>query len=170
MKKKTTQRRSPKQVSWREGYRAKIKAEVAHRELERIRKLNGGALTAEIIVKEAKKKRSPLHPEVIREGETEAAEKWWAHRARNVMNAVRVVYHEAPKVKASYVHVVTEVKEAPKPQKVYRETRDILEDPVYRDQLLAEAFRELAAFRAKYAGLSELAAVFQAFDGLADAM
>ena len=50
--------------AWRSGYHAKIAADVAGRELERIRKKNKGTLTADLVAAEAKPKSNPLHPQV----------------------------------------------------------------------------------------------------------
>ena len=51
----------------------------------------------------------------------------------------------------------------------YRTTEDLLKDPVERDRLMSRAIKELAAFRNRYAGLSELAVVFSAIDDVAAA-
>lgn len=155
---------SYKSIKWREGSRFSVDAEVASQELDRIREANGGELLPADIVKEAAKKRNPLHNEFDWDDKS-AANKFREERARGLVRSLIVIRKEAPKVEARKYELTysTEVPDQGQPQRqCYRTTEEILQNPVERDRLLARAIRELAAFRDRYAGLSELAVVFAA--------
>lgn len=68
---------------------APIEADVVGEELERIR-LKTGRLTPDVVVKEARLKKSPIHA-AFEWDDTLAGEKYRLHQARNIIRAVRVV-------------------------------------------------------------------------------
>jgi len=154
-----------KTVMWKRGYRNKIKAEVAFKELEKIKASNNDVLTAGIVLLSAKKVRSPLHKQ-FEWDDTAAAEEYRLGQARLMMRCVEVVYTQAPSVAPQrHYSVVTEqvTHDAPE-RKVYRSTAEILADPVARDEMLGNAIRDAISFRRKYAAMQELAQVFHAMD------
>ena len=150
---------------WRKGYHGKIDATVAATELDKIKDDNGGVLTAGIVVQKAKSKRSKLHP-AFEWDDAKAADEFRLNQARNMMNSIEVVYPEHPKQRpVRKYHVVTEKPKMDQPaRKVYQTTREIMQDPIMRDEVLANAIREALSFRRKYAELQELAGVFAALD------
>lgn len=153
-----------KEIKWREGSRFSVDAKIASVELDRIRDKQDGELRPADVVAEASKKRNPLHPEFDWDDES-AANKYREDRARTMIRSIVVIRKEAPKVVARKYEATysRETREEGQPQKqCYRTTEEILSDPIERDRLLARAIKELGAFRERYAGLSELAVVFQA--------
>ena len=83
-----------------------------------------------------------------------------------MLRSIQVIYPESPKQKPSRQYmVVTEAAKQGQPErKVYRTTKEIMQDPIARDEVLGNAIREAISFRRKYAELSELANVFVAMD------
>jgi len=159
-------------VKWAGGTRFKVDAEVALDCLEKVREDNDGSITADVVVYEAEKEQSPIHEE-FEWIDTIAAHEHRKYTARTMIRSLHVVREEAPNVEArQYELQVTTKDQAIKlgiPQRSYRTTEDILADPIERDRLIARAIRDLAAFRSRYAGLSELAVVFSAIDDVAAA-
>jgi hypothetical protein len=157
------------EIKWKQGARFSIDPEEAHACIEKVRLKKGGSIEAADVVAEAKKKTSPLHPEFEWDDKV-AAHQHRLHRARVMMASVVVVREEAPDVESRQyeVRVKTraEADAAGEPVRVFQTTEQILEDPVQRDRFLARAFAELASFRSRYAGLSELAQVFTAIEDL----
>jgi len=129
-------------------------------ELEKIRTANGGFLTPEAVVSVAKDEDNPLHPYFTWD-DTEAAHKWRLEQARKLIRlSVTIVKQDTQPVRA-YVSLLND-----RGKNGYRATIDVLNDEDLRDQLLHCALRELAAFRNKYAVLSELAELFEVADRL----
>lgn len=155
------------EIKWRAGARFKTDPYKVHEVLERVRKKGGGNLDPELVVEVASKPRSPIHKEFEWDDAT-AAHEHRVERARNMIRCIHVIREEAPEVEARAYEVrrlpAEEGEAAAKPRNVYQTTEDILADPLARDRLLARAMGELAAFRERYAGLSELAVVFAALD------
>ena len=151
-------------ISWSRGYRAKIKPEVAHTALEKIREKNGN-LTAGMVLLEAKKARNPLH-KAFEWDDSTAAEEFRLEQARRMLRSIEIVYTELPKTPLRQYEVVTEPAKKDSPErKVYKTVEEILEDPTTRDELLGRAIRDAITFRKKYHALSELSQVFAELDG-----
>ncbi len=74
---------------WRKGYAAKVKADVAAAEMERIRGKHG-SLTAEVVVDESRPEAAPLHPE-FEWDDFKAAEHYRTYQARTMIRAIEVV-------------------------------------------------------------------------------
>lgn len=144
---------------WRAGHCRTVPAQVAGEHLEELRVEHSG-LTARVVVDDAKRPESPLHPEFEWDDE-QAADEWRLHQARNIMNAMIAVLGEGmeqPRETRAFV-VVTE-----NHQDRYTSVAVALTDPAFRQQVLARAFREFEALRRKYAELEELATIFKAID------
>lgn len=155
---------------WVKGYGAKISADVAHKELERIRDENDGELTADLVVNAAKDKGSPLNPQVFDKGVKAAATEYYKSNARKMIRSIVIVRPEMPEVKPRAYSVVREEPSAvvaSRKASIYSSTEDALQDPEYRQYVLASALRDAASWRKKYAALSELAKIFTAIDEVA---
>ncbi len=80
------------------------------------------------------------------------------------------IHTEGPPTRVYESITVVEVKEEsdtpPKESKVFRRTSDIMADPVARDDLLAQAIKDAASWRRRYAGLQELAKIYAAIDSV----
>jgi len=159
-------------VKWAGGARFKVGADVALDCLEKIREENDGSITADGVVEEAEKEESPIHEE-FEWSDSIAAHEHRKYTARTMIRSLHVVREEAPNVEARQyeLRVATKDKAIKSgiPQRCYRTTEDILADPIERDRLIARAVQDLATFRSRYAGLSELAVVFSAIDDVAAA-
>ena len=92
-----------------------------------------GSLTSENVLKEAKKKRHPLHPHFDWD-DTEAANRWRVHQSNMMISQARITItdHEEKKV-----HAFVSVSKQGKREFVY--TADALEDK----QLLFQIFSQL---------------------------
>ena len=160
------------EIKWKDGSRFKLAPGKAHAVIERVRKRGNGNITPDAVVEEAKKPRSHLHPEFEWDDEI-AAHEHRMERARTLIRSIMVVRAEAPEVTARAYEVRLAAPDPDKPgtqpSKVYQTTEDILADPIARDRLLGRALSELAGFRQRYAGISELAVVFNAINDVSNA-
>jgi hypothetical protein len=131
-------------------------------ELRRIANENDGILKPEDVVEAARPKDSPLHSQ-FEWSNTEAANKWRIHQARNLIR-VTVEWLNVPG-KAEPVEIRPFVSLTPDRKNEgggYRDTLVVLRSKESREQLLADALAELRAIEDKYAALQELAEVFAA--------
>jgi len=151
------------EVFWKNGARIKVDAVVAHKELERIRKKNGGALDAEAIVEAAKVKKCPLHDE-FEWDDTIAAHQFRLVRGREIFRYLVVSYDDAPEGASPVRCYSAERQEGPK--HTYSRTEDILADPDRRALLLQESLMKLMQWRRQYRSLNELAIIFRSHDEL----
>lgn len=127
-----------------------------------------GPVTPERVVKSAKPKSSPLH-DAFTWDDSEAAHKWRLEEASYLVRAVVVVDEDdgQPPVRAFVnVHQEDESEQDSTRKGVYVSTERALTTPSYREQVLASALRDLAAFRNRYRELKELARVFTAADAV----
>jgi hypothetical protein len=151
------------EIKWKDGSRGKGDATACYAELERIRGLKG-CLLPEDVVALASADNNPLHQEFTWD-DSVAADKFRKEEARSLMRSIRVVYAEAPTIPTRAYHVTTQrVKPDEKPRAVYQSVKEILADPIAKDELLSRAIRDALAFRKAYHALSELAQVFKAMD------
>lgn len=150
-------------ITWSKGYRAKVKAEIAHRELEKLREKNG-SLTAGLVLLEASKARSPLH-KAFEWDNGIAAEEYRLEQARRMLRSIEITYVELPKTPLRQYEIVTQPAKNDTPErKVYEPVEKIMKDPVLRDELLGRAIRDAISYRKKYHALSELSQVFAELD------
>ena len=160
-------------IKWRQGATARIDAGECYQALEGIREKNNGDLTTELVVEAARPRGSVLHQQVFDRVQKLAAEAYYKTRARETLRALVVVYvDEQDQAKKSIpVNVYSTVgeldTETGRIAKVYSSTEEGMQEPARREYILAEALRELALFRKKYAALSELEVVFASIDQVA---
>jgi hypothetical protein len=123
-----------------------------------------GTVTPEGLVLSAEDETNPLH-KAFTWDDSIAATKYRLEQARLVMRSIEVVYTEAPEVKSRLYRVTSAPATETKPaRKVYKTVKEILADPIARDELLSQAIRDALAFRKAYSELSELAKVFKVMD------
>lgn len=163
-----------REIRWRSGSSGRISAEACYEELDRIRHENEGDLTAEIVVEEARPSDSVLHPQIFDLGQKRAAEEYYRERARHTMRALVVVYQNETATQApetiqvrAFSTVEQKLGESGRVTQIYSSTEEALQDPTRREYILAEAIRQVAVWRKKYAALSELATIFRAIDEIA---
>lgn len=158
-------------VVWKKGTQWKVKPEVAHREIEKIRTKNNGDVTATKVVSAAQKPRNPLHND-FEWDDQKAANEHRLDTARHMLRTLVVVREETKSDRPQRVYEVTrengEASKQGRKRKVYRTAEDIMRDPDTRAELLSRALRELISIRNRFRDLQELAVVFRAVDELVE--
>jgi len=153
------------EIRWKQGSAFKAKPEAAYKEIETIRKKNGGEVTADAVVERAKALRNPLHNDFEWDDSVAARE----HRlatARYIMRSFVVVRKEIKTDRPQRVYgVVKQPQVGPgRAKHVYQSMDDILSDVDLRSEFLSKALSELLRVRNKYRDLQELAVVMRAID------
>ena len=144
---------------WKTGSRHKVSAAVAAEVMDRLAEEN--RLNAPDLVNESRPEYAPLHPE-FEWDDSVAAEKWREEQASALIRhlVVRIEANDQEYPTRQYFMVQKELN-------TYEPIQVILKDEDKTAMLLEQAKRELQAFKAKYAGLKELADVIKAIDNVA---
>lgn len=142
---------------WKAGYRASVPAQVAGDELDRIAAINGGRITPPDVVEESRPEEAPLHP-CFEWDDWRAAELYREEQARSVIRSVYVVPDDQPEAAPQLRHVHVVLDDEP----CYVTTSRAMSDADLREQVMAQAVRDLEGWRKRYAHLEELAEVFAA--------
>jgi hypothetical protein len=127
-------------------------------ELETIRRANDGVLRPGDVVEAARDEDHPLHP-CFEWDDSEAAEKYRLVQARNL---IKVAVMVMPKTEQTYQVYVSMRSDRAEEGGGYRRVVDVVSKQETRQQLVAEALRDLEYWQRKYAMLTELAEVFEA--------
>ena len=140
---------------WRDGARYGLDAQKVGGRLARIQAKHGG-VTAELVVKDAQAKSSPLH------GGFEWDDKRAAHlhrlqEARSIIRSI-VVHHPTTESDERRVRAFVHVNEE------YEDVVTVLSVADKREVFLAQALAEAKAWRCRYEHLEELAGVFAALE------
>ena len=144
---------------WKTGSQHKVSASVAGAEMDRLKE--EGRLTASDLVEENRPDDAPLHSE-FEWDDSVAAEKFREDQAR------AMIRHLTVQIEANNTeYEVRQYFIVESASKNYEPIQLILQDEDKTAMLLEQAKRELQAFKAKYAGLKELAAVIKAIDSVA---
>lgn len=138
-----------------------------------------GRLDPELVVQEAANPDSPLHSR-FEWDDTEAARKYRNVQAGVLIRHIKItVVRQEPETKEVTLTTTREFQSLPSNRTKKGDTSDaangsyervseIMSDPDKRGEMLATALRELAAYRKRYADLTELAAVWREFDKVAE--
>jgi hypothetical protein len=145
---------------WKPGYRSRVRADVAGKAIEDVRRRNGGVVTPAVLVEAARAPRHPLH-RAFEWDDDAAAEKYREWQARSMLNSIRVVIEDNGQEQRQVVFVSVKTREV---GRAYIPTSVVVSDVDYRAQALAEAFAALEGWRRRYRHLTELAEVFEAAD------
>lgn len=128
---------------------------------------DGGRLTPENVVKEAKRRGSPLR-DYFTWDDSEAARCWRIEQAKHLIRRVRVVVIQGPQEPVrAFVNLTSDRKPGQggvAGDGLYRPIERVLDDSALRAQLVEDAMHEMRAFKNKYARLTELNEVFAAMD------
>lgn len=147
--------------AWRPGSRVSIDPQRAGRELESIRKADGGELTPQSVVDRARSANSSLHDH-FEWDDALAAEQHRLSQAGELIRSITIDVSrsniEAPKQVRAFVNVVREGR------RHYTSTLVALSDGELRAQVLAKAWADLEAWRERHAELTEFARIFSAID------
>ena len=143
---------------WKTGSRHKVSAAVAAEVMDRL--ADEDRLNAQELVDESRPEDAPLHCE-FEWDDSAAAEKWREKQAGDMIRhlVVRIEANQQEYPTRQYFMVQ-------KDANTYEPISVILKDEDKTAMLLDQAKRELQAFKAKYAGLKELAAVINAIDSV----
>ncbi len=145
---------------WKRQVAAGLDAQAVGDHLEQIRHKRKGILTPQAVVKDAKRKRSPLHS-CFEWDDTDAAVKYREDQARYLLRNVVVVFDggtENQKTARAFVTIVTD-DTLHYTSLVYAMSQEEL-----RQQIVQRAWKELGEWRERYDEYDELAAVFTAMD------
>lgn len=145
---------------WKAGSRIKINAKVAGQELERIRTRHNGRLTPQDILKEAKAKASPLHG-AFEWSDNKAAQQFRLQQAQYLIRSIEVVVVQS-KTKTSNVRAFVNVKRDS--DRSYTSIGHAMSDAELRQQVVAQAWKELGEWRRRYENLAEFSKVFGIID------
>lgn len=146
---------------WKPGAHLKINARIAGTELERIRTKHNGRLTPNDVLEEAKARSSPLHKAFVWD-DTEAAHKFRLGQASYLIRSIEVVVSASKSKPAGNVRAFVSVKR--ERDRSYTSISHAMSDVELRQQVVADALKELQAWRQRYEKLSEFSKVFAAID------
>lgn len=116
------------------------------------------------LVAAARSKRSPLHG-LFTWDDSDAAHRWRAHEARNVINRIQVVRNDLTGPMPAFVHVRCITEDGV--QDGYMTTARALTSD-HRDAVLADVAKQLAGLRSRYKHLIEFDGVWEAVDMLTE--
>nr|WP_321985325.1 hypothetical protein [uncultured Lichenicoccus sp.] len=144
---------------WRQGARFSVDPQYAGEEIETLRKRANGQLTPAQVVDAARNEASVLHP-AFEWDDSIAAERHREDQARYLVGAL--VVKVAPKGVQREVRAFVSVQQAETTG--YTSLGAAMSDAELRRQVLARAWQELQAWRARYAAYSELAEIHAVID------
>ena len=156
-------------AKWRNGFRGwkAVSAELAHKELEKLRKVKGGELLPAEVVSAAIAKKSKLHG-LFEWDDSIAAGK---HREAQARSILRSIVIERPEIGDAESRVYEVKRSVSQPStKAYTTLEEVMQDPEAKAELLQRALGELLAIRRRYHGLQELAIVFREVETLLETM
>lgn len=130
--------------------------------LEALREKSDGRLTPEIVLKDAEKKRSPIHV-YFEWADSVAAYEHRLDQARYLVRKIVVRIKESPDSPSVRAFVKIEEEDSG----FYTSMCVALSDEDMHAQLLARALKEAQDWRRRYQDLMEFAAVFEALEGVA---
>lgn len=157
---------------WKPGSRVPVPAPVAGPYLEELRAAQGGTLTPRAVVTAAADAGSPLHP-AFEWDDGRAATAWREEQAGHILRSLVVEYRveraAAPAVTRAYEVVTLPARPLaepglPEPGRAYVPVQAALAEPAWRDEVLAQATRELRAWQARYRSLRGLVDVIASID------
>lgn len=153
-----------KQFVWKSGARLKADAQSVGVALERLQKKHADALTPRIVVDAARPKGSQLHA-CFEWDDVRASELYREQQARHVLGSIRVVIVEDDSVddeQIKRVYVNVEQRVGNDLERRYVPVARLSEDRALYRQVLAQAAKDIAAFRARYAEFASIADVAKA--------
>jgi hypothetical protein len=145
-----------------------VSASDAYNAIEQIRHDCGGELSADDVLKKAKRKTHVLHP-VFEWDDTKAAAEHRRTQARTLLRSIEIVYEERPEMPVRSHQITVQKKRGDEEGKtLYTTTEKAFSDPATRDLLVAKAIRDAMQFRRRFQVLRELQLIFDAIDKTVD--
>lgn len=152
-------------IAWKSSFDSKgVSPEDAYETIEQVRKRSGGNFTVDDLLNVASNKHSILHP-LFEWDDTKAAEAYRRSQAGAMLRSFQVIYKSRPREPLRAFEIVRKkTRGSNQPRSAYSTREEAMKDPVARERLIEEAFRELRAWRKRYHQLSELGPVVQEVD------
>ncbi len=144
-----------------EGIRG-LKAQEVGEELERIRTINNGRLTADLVMEAAVDRKSPLH-RYFEWRDDKAGISWRKTQASELIRSITIVV-EVKKGPQPKLRAFVSVKRGK--DRSYTSVAHAMSDADLRRQVLSDAWSELEGWRRRYANLKEFARVHAVIDRL----
>ncbi len=153
-----------------------IPAHVAAAEIRRIYEAEG-VVSTEALVSESVDAEAPLH-RYFDWDDTEAARQWRLAQAQGLIRNLVVVYRQEDGEPAAPIRYVVkllpsatddpgdEVRAAQTAPHAYLPIRTVMSDTELRERYVAQAFKELCAWRDRYADIEAFARLFRTIDKL----
>lgn len=141
----------------------KAQAQEVGEHLNAISKKADGTLTAETVLSDAAKKRSPIH-DFFEWDDTIAAGKHRMEQARHLIRCVEVIYSDVPEQSEPCRAFVTIRDCETLDPSDYVSTYQIMSNADHRTALLVQARREMREWASRYRHLAELAEVIAVID------
>lgn len=146
--------------AYKTGARLSIPAEVAGRELERIRTEQNGFFTPAAVVLASRPKAAPLHP-AFEWNDKKAASSYREDQAKYIIRHVVVMRENDRREDAPRAFVSVSLAEE---GCTYTSTERAMSEPDLREQVLGAALRDMQAFTKRYSQIAELAGVLNAME------
>ncbi len=144
--------------SWKDGFKANVKADVVGEVLEQLEQSESG-ITARALVDVSRPEDAPTH-KMFEWRDEVAAEKYREQQARVIINHITIRYETVPEPQRAFFHIYHD-------EPTYKSVGVIKQSEEDKVALLELARRELHAFEKKYAILrKELKDVFDAIDNI----
>ena len=143
---------------WKQGSRVKADAQKVGEVCTRLEKK--GKLTPTALVDASRRSNAPLH-NLFEWDDEKAAEKYRETQAAYLIRSIEVVNVGTSEPVRAFVSVSVSDE-----GRTYMNVEAAMRAEPTREQVLDDALRELESFRRKYEGLTELASVIDAIDGL----
>lgn len=148
------------------GFKYPVSAQKIGEEIERIEAENG-SVTKELVVDAARPEESVMH-KIFEWRDDVAAEKWRCQQAKQMLSSLHVVVQESteaqPKAITVRAYVNTELEDGRKKATYFSVVRAMQPNTETRDNVIANAMRELEEFNKKYRTISELKDIIAAID------
>ena len=140
-------------VQWREGFPNRgVSAKAAHSLIEKLPEK-----TPANVVEAARPKKSVIHKLIEWDDET-AANQFRLRQGRDILSSIHVRYEtEAPTDQVPAYVVIKRAEVKGSGESVYESTHTALQQPVYRDNVICHALRDLLAWKRRYSAINELA-------------
>ena len=151
-------------VAWKQGTVFKTDARTAFQEVERLNAQFGGSAPDGALVTASKPITAPLHNE-FEWSNAKAGKMYRLDQEKKIKRSLVVISessvddHRAPIEIRLYQR--TKIQDNGNSRRVYMNTFEMLEDPEGREQLLAQALRDLEIFQNRYRVLTELSGVLE---------
>lgn len=137
-----------------------LKAQAVGEELETIRNRHRGKLRQVDVVEAARDKKSPLH-KYFDWDDSAAAAKWRLEQAGSLIRSIEVVVVTTAGRNRDLKAFVSVRRQS---ERSYTSLAHAMSDAELRQQVLADALKELQSWRERYSSLSEFAKIHSAID------